>query len=210
MRTTFSLVALATCTVLIPINVAYNLHNVPSSDRDVLSMLTIRNVSGNILWAHVGMVYVITGIVIVVVWSHWTAMVRLRAQFFRSPEYAQSFYARTLIVTRVSKKLQSDEGIRAIFESVQVPYPTTSVHIGRRVGNLPHLIEVHNNTVRAFEQVLVGYLKGGKIGKKRPTIRLGGFWGMGGQKRDAIDYYTCVIYELFMPFRRLILYTVKD
>jgi hypothetical protein len=190
MRTTFSLVALATCIVLIPINVAYNLSHVPSADRDELSMLTIRDVGGNFLWAHVGMVYVVTGIVIVVVWFHWTAMVRLRAQFFRSPEYAQSFYARTLIVTRVSKRLQSDEGIRAIFDSVQVPYPTTSVHIGRRVGNLPHLIEVHNHTVRAFEQVLVGYLKGGKIGKKRPTIRLGGFWGMGGQKRDAIDYYT--------------------
>lgn len=190
MRTTFTLVALATCVVLIPVNVSYNLSHVDSSQRDVLSMLTIRDVGGNFLWAHVGMVYVVTGIVIVVVWFHWTAMVRLRAQFFRSPEYAQSFYARTLIVTRVSKKLQSDEGIRAIFDSVQVPYPTTSVHIGRRVGNLPHLIEVHNNTVRAFEHVLVRYLKGGKMGKKRPTIRIGSFWGMGGQKRDAIDYYT--------------------
>ncbi|KAI9441650.1 DUF221-domain-containing protein [Lactarius indigo] len=190
MRTTFSLVALVTCVVLIPVNVSYNLSHVDSSKRDVLSMLTIRDVGGNFLWAHVGMVYVITGIVIVVVWFHWTAMVRLRAQFFRSPEYVQSFYARTLIVTRVSKKLQSDEGIRAIFDSVQVPYPTTSVHIGRRVGKLPHLIEVHNNTVRAFEHVLVRYLKGGKMGKKRPTIRVGSFLGMGGQKRDAIDYYT--------------------
>ncbi len=106
---------------------------------------------------------------------------------------------------RVPKKLQSDEGIRVIFDSVQVPYPTTSVHIGRRVGNLPHLIEVHNNTVRAFEQVLVGYLKGGKTGKKRPTIRIGSFLGMGGQKRDAIDYYTCVICEPLMPFRLIIL-----
>jgi hypothetical protein len=190
MRTIFSLVALATCAVLVPINVAYNLKNVPSSARDVLSMLTIRNVSGNILWAHVGMVYVITAVVIVAVWFHWTAMVRLRAQFFRSPEYVQSFYARTLIVMRVPRKLQSDEGIRAIFDSVQVPYPTTSVHIGRRVGDLPELIEVHNNTVREFEKVLVRYLKGGKIGKKRPTIRLGGFMGMGGHKRDAIDFYT--------------------
>ena len=199
MRTAFSLIALATCVVLVPINVAYNLKHIPSADRDVLSMLTIRNVSGNILWAHVGMVYVITGIVIVIVWFHWTAMVRLRAQFFRSPEYVQSFYARTLIVMRVPKKLQSDEGIRAIFDSVQVPYPTTSVHIGRRVGKLPELIEAHNNTVREFEKVLVRYLKGGKTGKKRPTIRLGGFLGMGGQKRDAIEYYTCVICKLLMP-----------
>ncbi len=206
MRTTFSLVALATCAILIPINVAYNLKHVDKSERDVLSMLTIRDVGGNILWAHVGMVYVITGIVIVVVWFHWTAMVRLRAQFFRSPEYTQSFYARTLIVMRVPKKLQSDEGIRAIFGSVHVPYPTTSVHISRRVGNLPHLIEVHNDTVREFEKVLVRYLKGGRIGKKRPTIRLDGFMGIGGQKRDAIDYYTCVIYNFFKPFEDLALH----
>jgi len=193
MRTIFSLVALVTCLVLIPINVSYNLKFVDATARDPLSMLTIRDVGGNYLWAHVGMVYVVTAIVIVTVWFHWSAMIRLRIQFFRSPEYHQSFYARTLTVRRVPKKLQSDQGIKTIFDSVQVPYPTTAVHVGRRVGNLPHLIETHNNTVRQFEQVLVRYLKGGKIGKKRPTIRLGGFLGMGGQVRDAIDYYTCVL-----------------
>ena len=36
------------------------------------------------------------------------------------------------------------------------------------------------------------YLKGGRIGKKQPTITIGGFMGMGGEKKDAIDYYTCV------------------
>jgi calcium permeable stress-gated cation channel len=199
MRIIFSAIAFLTCAILIPINVSYNLKNVPSSSRDSLSMLTIRNVSGNILWAHVGMVYVITAVVIIVVYMHWTAMVRLRSQFFRSPEYTLSFYARTLIVMRVPKKFQSDEGIRAIFDSVQVPYPTTAVHVGRRVGDLPHLIEIHNNTVREFEQVLVRYLNGGKIGKTRPTIRLGGFLKMGGQKVDAIDYYTSVVYNYFMP-----------
>jgi hypothetical protein len=192
MRTIFSLVAILTCAILIPINVSYNLRNVPSTSRDALSMLTIRDVGGNTLWAHVGMVYVITGIVIVAIWFHWTAMVRLRAQFFRSPEYALSFYARTLIVTRVPKKLQSDEGIKAVFNSVQVPYPTTAVHIGRRVGDLPRLIEAHNKTAREFEQILVRYLKDGKVGKKRPTIRVGGFLGMGGKKIDAINHYTYV------------------
>lgn len=200
MRTIYSLVAILTCVILIPINLSYNLSKVPSASRgDILTMLTIRNVGGNILWAHVGMVYVITGVVIVVVWFHWTAMVRLRAQFFRSPEYTLSFYARTLVVMRVPKRLQSDEGIKAIFDTVQVPYPTTAVHIGRRVGDLPRLIEAHNNLVREFEHVLVRYLKDGKIGKKRPTIHVGGFAGMGGEKRDAIDYYTCVLYQRSYP-----------
>jgi calcium permeable stress-gated cation channel len=87
-------------------------------------------------------------------------MVRLRAQFFRSPEYA-----RTLIVTLVPKKRQSDEGIKAVFNSVQVPYPTTAVHIGRRVEDLPRLVEAYNKTAREFEQILVRYLKDGKVGK---------------------------------------------
>jgi calcium permeable stress-gated cation channel len=55
----------------------------------------------------------------------------------------------------VPKQFQSDEGLRMIFESLQVPYPTTVMHIGRKVGKLPELIEYHNTTVRVLEQVLV-------------------------------------------------------
>lgn len=86
--------------------------------------------------------------------------------------------------------MQNDQGIAELFAGLQVPYPATSVHIGRRVGQLPELIEYHNNTVREFEQVLVRYLKGGRPGKNRPTIRIGGFMGFGGETKDAIDWYT--------------------
>ena len=188
-RTIFFLVALLTWVALVPINITYNLSHVPSSDRDPLSILTIRNVRGDYLWAHVGMVYIITVVVIVVIWFHWSAVVRLRAQFFRSSERSSDA---VLAVTHVPKELRSDQGVRTLLDSVQVPYPFTDVNIGHRVGNLPHLIEFHNDTVRKFERVLTQYLKGGKIGKKRPTIRLGGFLGMGGEVKDAIDYYTCV------------------
>ncbi|EIM85025.1 DUF221-domain-containing protein [Stereum hirsutum FP-91666 SS1] len=190
MRYMFSLIAIAVCAVILPVNIVYNLKNVAADDRDALSMMTIRDVGGNFLFVHVGMVYIITLIVCGGIWYNWREMVRLRRQWYRSPEYVQSFYARTLAITKVPKKLQSDEGIRAIFESVQVPYPTTSVHIGRRVGRLPELIEFHNQTVRELEQILVRYLKGGKLAKERPMIRHGGFMGMGGRKEDAIDYYT--------------------
>ncbi|ETW74884.1 hypothetical protein HETIRDRAFT_482685 [Heterobasidion irregulare TC 32-1] len=190
MRWIYTGVAAVTCAVLIPVNVTYNLKNIDSKDRTLLSLLTIRDVSGNILFVHVGAVYMVTMVVLIGIWYNWRAMVRLRRQWFRSPEYTQSFYARTLAVTKVPKKYQSDEGIRAVFETVQVPYPTTSVHIGRRVGKLPELIEYHNETVRELEKVLVRYLKGGKIAKERPTIRIGGFMGIGGTKKDAIDFYT--------------------
>jgi hypothetical protein len=180
MRWLFSGVTVLTCAILIPINVAYNLKNVDSKNRDILSMLTIRDVTGNFLWAHVAVSYLITLLIVFCVNFHW------------SPEYLQSFYARTLQVRHVPKKLQSDEGLKNIFESVKVPYPTTSVHIGRKVGKLPELIDYHNQTVREFEEVLVKYLKGGKIKANRPTVRIGGNCGMGGVKKDAIDFYTYV------------------
>ncbi|KAG5727100.1 hypothetical protein E4T56_gene20354 [Termitomyces sp. T112] len=179
-----------TCAVLIPINVTFNLKNVDAKKRDILSMLTIRDVSGNLLYAHVAVTYLITLMIIGVIHIHWTAMIKLRHTWFRSPEYLESFYARTLTITRIPKKNKSDEGLRAIFESTKVPYPTTSVHINRKVGKLPELIEYHNTTVREFEAVLVKYLKNGRLGKKRPTIRVGATCGIGGMKKDAIDFYT--------------------
>ena len=191
-RSLYSSIALVCCVILIPVDVAYNLKNVPSTSRNVLSILTIRDVKGSFLFVHVAVSYVISALIMFFVWRNWKEMLRLRQEWFRSPEYMQSFYARTLAVMHVPKKYQSDEGIRAIFESVQVPYPTTSVHIGRKVGRLPELIEYHNTAVRELEQVLVTYLKGGKIAKDRPTIQIGGFMGMGGVKRDAIDFYTYV------------------
>lgn len=196
MRWLFSAIAFLTGAVLIPVNVSYNLRNVKSSDRDALSFLTIRDVQGNTLFVHVAMTYLITFTVIGFVWFNWRQVVKLRNEWFRSPEYVQSFYARTLMVHQVPKKLQSDEGIRAIFESVQVPYPTTSVHIGRKVGKLPELLNFHNETVKELEAVLVEYLKDGRIGKKRPLKRLGGFMCFGGKKVDAIDFYTYVLYGL--------------
>ncbi|KAL5504690.1 hypothetical protein ACEPAH_7353 [Sanghuangporus vaninii] len=189
-RWLFTAVAIIGCGVLIPVNVIYNLKKVKSEERDFLSMLTLRNLSGSILFVHVASSYVFTFLVMFFVWVNWKRMLVLRLKWFRSPEYMQSFYARTLMIQKVPKKSQSDEGIRSILESMQVPYPATSVHIGRRVGKLPELIEFHNDAVRDLEKILVRYLKDGKIAPKRPTITKGGFLGLGGTKYDAIDFYT--------------------
>ncbi|KAH9841028.1 uncharacterized protein C8Q71DRAFT_854888 [Rhodofomes roseus] len=49
---------------------------------------------------------------------------------------------RMLVVPKVPRKLQSDEGIHAIFLTAQVLYPTTpGNHTKRRVGQLPQLID---------------------------------------------------------------------
>ncbi|PVF95251.1 DUF221-domain-containing protein [Serendipita vermifera] len=186
----FLLVSIITCGALIPINVTYNNKHVDPEARNTLSVLTIQDVQGTSLFFHVAASYLINVIVLVFVYLNWRKIITLRYSWFRSDEYNKSFYARTLMVLNVPKKIQSDEGLQSLFAGLQMPYPTTSVHIGHRVGQLPELIEYHNNTVRSFEQVLVRYLKGGKIGKKRPTITIGGSMGCGGEKKDAIDFYT--------------------
>ena len=86
LRWLFTAIALLACAVLIPINAVYNVNHVPSQDRDVLSMLTIRDVSGSLLFVHVAATYLFTFFVMAFVYLNWKHMVRLRAQWFRSPE----------------------------------------------------------------------------------------------------------------------------
>lgn len=189
MRWLFFGTVILTCGILIPINVLYNRDH-PAKYHDVLSVTTIRDVKGPILYSHVAVTYLITILLVVLVYTHWRSMVRLRHQWFRSPEYMQAFYARTISITHLPKRFQTDQGLKEFLDGLKMPYPVTSLHIGRKVGRLPELIEYHNQTVRDLEAVLVRYLRGGKIGKRRPTIRVGGFCGCMGVKKDAIDFYT--------------------
>jgi hypothetical protein len=204
MRWLFTALGILGAVALIPGDAITQLRNPKlAKSRTFLSILTIQSIGGNLVYAHIAASYVFTALICGFVWMHWKAMADLRHAWFRSPEYAAQFYARTLQVTQVPKKFQSDEGLKAIFDSVQVPYPTTSVHIGRSVGALPELIEYHNNTVRELEKHLVRYLKGNKIGKHRPTIRVGGFLGIGGKKVDAIDYYSYVLHTIYSWSKKL-------
>lgn len=189
MRSIFAGVAILTCCILIPINFIYNRDHVKPNKRDALSMLTIRDVKGNALYIHVAVSYLISILVIVLLYVHGRAMVNLRNEFFRSPEYMKSFYARTLSITHIQKKLQHDAGLNDILGK-NAPYHPTSLHIARDVGDLPQLVEYHNQTVRDFEAVLVKHLKGDVHNKPRPTISFGGIMGIGAVRKDAIEYYT--------------------
>ncbi|KAJ7076822.1 DUF221-domain-containing protein [Mycena belliarum] len=188
MRGIFAGVALLTCCVLIPINYRYNLAHVKLKRRDALSMLTIRDLKGSAIYGHVAISYLITILVLGLVFLHGRAMVKLRNQWFKSPEYMQSFYARTLAITNVPKRLQTDAGLNEIIGNAS-PYPVTSIHMARTVGELPQLIEFHNQTVRDFEAILVKYLKAGNT-RARPVVTFGGIFGFGGVHKDAIEYYT--------------------
>ncbi|GAA6040001.1 hypothetical protein JCM8097_002661 [Rhodosporidiobolus ruineniae] len=184
-------IAALTCAVLLPINLVRTLQTDEDNNLNYLLALTITNVTGNWLWAHVVGTYVITAIACAFIWINWRAIVRLRWQWFRSPQYQEMLSARSLLITQVGKKFQTDNGLGHLLQSLNIPYPTTAVHIGRRVGALPALIEKHNEAVKELEQVLTSYFKDpNRVPTKRPTKRLGGFMGMGGRKVDAVDYLT--------------------
>lgn len=197
-----SLLAMLACALLIPCDVAYNLKYKPSdlaTSSNTLAMMSITNLSGSWLYVHVVYGYLVTFMVLYVIYVNYKTVVRLRWQWFRSPEYQNSMHARSIMMTHVGSSHMSDTGLQTLLSQLQIPYPTTAVHIGRRVGMLAFLVERHNQTVRELEQVLVTYLKGGKISPKRPTIRISKkFLGLGGRKVDAIDFYTAKIkqYEL--------------
>ncbi|KAH8929123.1 DUF221-domain-containing protein [Atractiella rhizophila] len=190
-RWMFTLIAIATLGILVPIDIIYNVKNVDSSRRDFFTSITIKNVRGNALYGHVAAAYVVTIIVYFFLWRNYSKMLELRWRYFRSNEYQRMLSARSIIATQIPKNLQSDQGLMQIFSNLQIPYPTTAIHIGRRVGDIPKLLEQHNDSVRQLEQVLTTYLKNpNKIPAKRPTMRLGGTLCCGGRKVDAIDYLT--------------------
>jgi len=113
---------------------------------------------------------------------------RLRWQYFRSDEYQSSLHARSLLITQINKHNQSDQGVNNLLQTLAIPYPTTALHIGRKVGTLPELIEAHNNAVRKLEEVLTSYFKNpDRLPTNRPTMRVK------RKKVDAIDFLTAKI-----------------
>ncbi|BGP27561.1 DUF221 domain containing protein [Rhodotorula toruloides] len=190
-RNMFICIAALTCAILIPVNVVYNLRYVKEDNRNYLLILTMSKVKGNWLWAHVVATYVLTFMAFFFIWTNYDAIVRLRWQWFRSPAYQDMLYARSLMITQVNKKFQTDAGLAGLLSSLNIPYPTSAVHIGRRFGALPALIKKHNEAVEELEHVLTTYFKNpNRLPTQRPVKRIGGHMGLGGQKVDAIDYLT--------------------
>ncbi|KAJ9122705.1 hypothetical protein QFC24_004134 [Naganishia onofrii] len=190
LRSLFLVISILVGGALLPINVVYNLKEVSADSRNYLSLLTIQNLNGNILWAHVAMVYIITLLVCYFVWYHWKKMILLRQAWFRSDEYQNRIYSRTLMVTQVPKDFRTDEGLVHLMgklkvDGIKIGQQIDCTSIGRRLDDFPELIEEHNKAVRNLEETLVKYLKGNQLGAKRPQITKGGFIGCGGETKAS-------------------------
>lgn len=101
-----------------PINIIYNRNNV--NYYNFFSQLTIQNLSGNILWAHVAVTYSINIVICYFIWYHWKKMVLLRQSWFRSKGYRNKIYSRTLMVTYVPMEFRTDEGLVHLMGKLKV------------------------------------------------------------------------------------------
>ncbi|KAI4113702.1 MAG: hypothetical protein LQ345_005379, partial [Seirophora villosa] len=151
------------------------------------------------LWVHVVAAWAIDMVVAFFLWRNYGSVVRLRRQYFDSPEYLMSLHSRTLLVTDIPPADRTDEGILRLADQVEHTAGLPRAAIGRNVKVLPDMIEEHDEAVRELESVLAKYLKNpDKLPTKRPTMRPSKKYraNNGSDSVDAIDYLTGRIREL--------------
>lgn len=88
----------AGCGILVPTYLATGVYE---ADWNVswLSKLTPANITAQATWAQVITAWVFDLFIAAVLWWNYRAVLRLRRQYFDSPEYHNSLHARTLMVS---------------------------------------------------------------------------------------------------------------
>lgn len=184
--------------VYIPLNLIQNKKNQALNGTNLFIRLTPLGVWGAACWAHVIVSYIFDIVICFFIWWNYRAVTRLRRQYFDSPEYQASLHARTLMLTDIPSRYQTDDGVSQIVDEVDNIGNHTGI-VARDVKGLPKLIEQHDEAVRELESVLTKYLKNpNKLPSKRPMCKT--------QKEDpcystvtkvdAIDYLVSRIERL--------------
>lgn len=203
-RWCMTIVAVMMCLVLIPIDLSYNLsrgtatpeaqsyteETSQSSPENYLLYITMSQVDGPRLWAHVVLSYVATIVCLALVYIYYKKVIALRQNFFTSEQYQKSFYSRALMITDIPSQYQSIEGLHLALTNAKIPYPFSEVQIGHDMQALSKLLERQNQLVYKLEKLFNRMLRRKQI--LRPKLRLSGtlYNTLGGVKVDAIDYYS--------------------
>lgn len=205
-RNMFLVLAIFACSILIPINLA---KGVKYKGLSTLSQLTPVNTYGIDNWGMAVCAWIFDIVVAGFLWWNYKAILKLRRQYYDSPEYQASLHARTLMINNIPKSMRSDEGIGRLIDEVVPTSSFSRTAIGRNVKELPELIEEHGETVRELERYLARYLKDpDNLPPKRPVCKPSKKdpnWGTypKGQKVDAIEYHTTRIKELEIEIKEV-------
>lgn len=96
-RNMFLVLAILGCGILIPINVIKGVEN----DVDFITKVTPLNTFGNANWGMTICAWLFNAVVAAFLWYNYRVVLKLRRQYYESPEYQASLHARTLMVSMV-------------------------------------------------------------------------------------------------------------
>lgn len=199
-RNMFLVLTIVGCAILIPINyIGGKKFFRQWNDVKGLMKLTPQYMFGEVYWAFVACAYAFDAIVCFFLWWNYRAVLRLRRQYFESPEYQSSLHSRTLMVNDIPRELRTDDGVLQIVDALRKTLDSPRGVISRNMKELPDLIEEHEEAVRALESVLAKYLKKpDKLPAVRPMCKpLKQDKSCNStEKVDAIDYLTGRIQDL--------------
>ncbi|KAJ5047292.1 uncharacterized protein L3040_003124 [Drepanopeziza brunnea f. sp. 'multigermtubi'] len=198
-RNIFLVMTVVGCGILIPVNLAKGQQ---FSSSTALARVTPVNTFGTANWGMTICAWIFNAILAFFLWLNYRAILRLRRQYYDSPEYRASLHARTLMINDIPKNFCSDEGIGRLIDQVVPTSSFSRTAIARNVKELPELIEQHGQTVRSLERYLAKYLKDPhNLPPRRPVCgpsKDDPNWGTypRGHKLDAIEYLTGRINQL--------------
>ncbi|KAF2006877.1 DUF221-domain-containing protein [Amniculicola lignicola CBS 123094] len=199
-RNMFATLAVAGCAIIIPVNVIGSKKFMPEAPKIAIILMTPRDLFGEILWAFVAVGYLFTFIVCAFLWWTYRGVHRLRRKYMESPEYVNSLYSRTLMITDVPRNLRTDQGIVEITDSLRTTPEVPRASVGRNVKDIPNLIEQHEQAVMELESVLAKYLRNpNKLPATRPLCKPSKKdpeYTNKEEKIDAISYLTARIERL--------------
>jgi hypothetical protein len=94
-RNLFLVLAILGCGILIPINIAKGVEK----DVDIITKVSPLNTFGNANWGMTICAWLFNVVVAAFLWYNYRAVLKMRRQYYESPEYQASLHSRTLMVS---------------------------------------------------------------------------------------------------------------
>ncbi|KAJ2017011.1 phosphate metabolism protein 7 [Coemansia sp. S680] len=189
----FSVIAIITCSALIPLNI------LGTNNKRGLLQLSIGNLAPEsyVIWAHIGI------FALLVCWVMWSIIgelrvyTQLRMWWLTNPENSSRANANMVLVTSVPDKLVKDEQRLADIFDV-LPGGVRQVIVSRQSKELAAIVTKRDRLARRLEQLLTAYAvkctalsdQPGYVAPKHPTMRTHGMWG---KRVDAFEYLASEI-----------------